>query len=147
MSHTCDCGSDLYFAGYASMGGSHSNYYECTTCGKVYEIWDYNRYPRVLAYTKRIFLNKFSAQDFGIKELLKHADRDQLVTWAREMLWGHNADTIANLYAREFGKEIPLDYGYNPPKPVWIGVGELDYALPELDKRIKKKDRETKEGE
>jgi phage FluMu protein Com len=34
------CGSELGWAGYASMGGSHSNYYKCAKCKKVVEIYD-----------------------------------------------------------------------------------------------------------
>jgi anaerobic ribonucleoside-triphosphate reductase len=37
----------MYFRGYASMGGSHSNYYKCSNCGRVVEIYD-----RDLDYTE-----------------------------------------------------------------------------------------------
>lgn len=34
------CKETLHFAGYASMGGSHSNYYRCPECKRVVEIYD-----------------------------------------------------------------------------------------------------------
>lgn len=34
------CGGYLRFVGYASMGGSHSNYYQCSECEAAYEIYD-----------------------------------------------------------------------------------------------------------
>jgi uncharacterized protein YbcV (DUF1398 family) len=34
------CKGELYFIGYASMGGSHSNYYKCDECKAIYEIYD-----------------------------------------------------------------------------------------------------------
>lgn len=34
------CGEQLYWDGYASMGGSHSNYYRCPKCDRVVEIYD-----------------------------------------------------------------------------------------------------------
>lgn len=37
-----ECKSRMYWDGYASMGGSHSNYYKCTNreCGRVIEVYD-----------------------------------------------------------------------------------------------------------
>ena len=39
------CGKGIFWIGFASMGGSHSNYYKCVGCGRIYEIYDrdYNR--------------------------------------------------------------------------------------------------------
>jgi uncharacterized protein YbcV (DUF1398 family) len=34
------CNGNLLFHDFASMGGSHSNYYKCTKCGNIYEIYD-----------------------------------------------------------------------------------------------------------
>ena len=46
---------ELHFSGFASMGGSHSNYYKCGSCGR-----------EVIIYDSDLEMNKTIVQD-GIK--------------------------------------------------------------------------------
>lgn len=43
-----DCKSRLSWAGFASMGGSHSNYYKCRGCGRAVEIYDRDLRSKVM---------------------------------------------------------------------------------------------------